>query len=203
MANRRDSFVPHPMVKWYVEEMERQGLTQATVGRLSDGAVRGRAISDWLTRTNPTLTMFEAALDVMGLKLAIVPGGEKKADRPYGVYMVAYVSEMRGYEAVAVSAQSHPQAMERVKMLRLPGLEVLVVHEIPGRVPLKQDTCIEGMVDLENRMRPPPDRGSPVSKSIRARNYDTILKRWGPEDDAGASHPAPHVGSAEVRATNQ
>ena len=203
---RVDNFVPHTMVKFINEEIRRRGLTQCTVARMTNGAVRSRALSDWSTRTNPSLTHAEAVLEALGFRLEIVPiepNNGKPVEQPFRVFMVAYSAETRGYEAVAVSAQSRGQAMARVRELRVSGLEVLMCQEIPGRVPMARAIEIEGMCDLENRRRPPPERGSQASRVVRARNFETILKLWGPEEDGDASSFLPHGGSADLRATNQ
>ena len=66
----------HPWVKWLCEEMNRQ---QRTLGEVSEKAGLGRnTISEWRTRGSPTLTSFEAVVNVLGYEIDIRPMAAKR-----------------------------------------------------------------------------------------------------------------------------
>lgn len=60
----------HPMVKRFIRELNRQ---QTTLTEVADRAgLRRGTLSDWRYRREPTLSNFEAALNVLDLELLIV-----------------------------------------------------------------------------------------------------------------------------------
>lgn len=64
----------HPLVRRFIGELNRQ---QTTLSEVAVRAGLARAtMSDWRYRREPTLSNFEAALNVIGLELSIRPRRE-------------------------------------------------------------------------------------------------------------------------------
>ena len=67
----------HPLVRQFFTELNEQQTTITEVANRS-GHFRG-TISDWRYNREPTISSFEAALNVLDLELKIVPKRERKA----------------------------------------------------------------------------------------------------------------------------
>ncbi len=69
----------HPLVRQFFRELNAQKTTLSEVAERAP--FRRATISDWRYRRDPTLSNFEAALNVIGLELAIRPQNGKRGWR--------------------------------------------------------------------------------------------------------------------------
>lgn len=92
----------------------------------------------------------------------------------FKVYRVIYRSPDYGLAAVAVSSDTAQGAKDRLRSHR--PAKILHVDEIPGRRPEYAQDRIEGTVDLENPMAPPPQADSPRAERIRRSNARLIAE---------------------------